>query len=98
MDRKDEIIRLQNKLLHQYAQHELKMIGQDLWGAPADPKVKALHEKVAEITKEEAPVQQTAKEETKDAQEAPKKPSSIVYVDEPDVVPPFLQRIRDKKR
>ncbi|MBQ6950556.1 MAG: AAA family ATPase [Clostridia bacterium] len=65
MDRKDEIIRLQSKILHQYAQHELKMIGQDLWGAPADPKVKALHEKVAEITKEEAPVQQTAKEETK---------------------------------
>ena len=65
MDRKDEIIRLQSKILHQYAQHELKMIGQDLWGAPADPKVKALHEKVAEITKEEAPVQQTAKDETK---------------------------------
>ncbi len=41
---------------------------------------------------------QPTKEETKDAQEAPKKPSSIVYVDEPDVVPPFLQRIRDKKR
>ena len=54
MDRKEEIIRLQNRILHEYAQHELKMIGADLWGAPADPKVKKLHEKVAEITKEDA--------------------------------------------
>lgn len=73
MDRKDEIIRLQNKLLHQYAQHELKMIGQDLWGAPADPKVKQLHEKVAEITKEkeDASVQQNtdAKSEKQEASE-----------------------------
>ena len=45
MDRKDEIIRLQNRILHEYAQHELKMIGNDLWGKPADPKVKKLHEK-----------------------------------------------------
>lgn len=52
MDRKDEIIRLQNRILHEYAQHELKMIGNDLWGAPADPKVKKLHEKVAQITKD----------------------------------------------
>lgn len=54
MDRKEEIIRLQNRILHEYAQHELKMIGADLWGAPTDPKVKKLHEKVAEITKEDA--------------------------------------------
>ena len=82
MDRKDEIIRLQSKLLHQYAQHELKMIGQDLWGAPVDPKVKQLHEKVAEITKEkeEAPVKpaDTVKAETEDAQETQPAPKEDI--------------------
>lgn len=41
---------------------------------------------------------QPAKEEVKEEPKDAKKPSSIVYVDDPDVVPPFLQRIRDKKR
>lgn len=64
MDRKEEIIRLQNRILHEYAQHELKMIGNDLWGKPVDPDVKKLHEKVAKITKE-TPVTKAAG--TKDA-------------------------------
>ena len=39
---------------------------------------------------------QPAKEEKEEAKEdAPKKPSSIVYVD--DGIPPFLQRMRNKK-
>lgn len=70
MDRKDEIIRLQNRILHEYAQHELKMIGNDLWGKPADSKVKKLHEKVADITKE-SPVAQADKAKNTEDSAAP---------------------------
>ena len=71
MDRKDEIIRLQNRILHEYAQHELKMIGSDLWGKPADPKVKKLHEKVADITKETPAAQADAVINTEETAAAP---------------------------
>ena len=71
MDRKDEIIRLQNRILHEYAQHELKMIGSDLWGKPADPKVKELHEKVADITKESPAAQADAAKNSEEAAAAP---------------------------
>lgn len=67
MDRKDEIIRLQNRILHEYAQHELKMIGNDLWGKPADPKVKKLHEKVADITAEAPQAQAADGKKTEDS-------------------------------
>ncbi len=63
MDRKEEIIKLQNRILQEYAQHELRMIGSDLWGKPVDPREKALHEKVAEITKPTVPTVATAKKE-----------------------------------
>ena len=71
MDRKDEIIRLQNRILHEYAQHELKMIGNDLWGKPADPKVKKLHEKVADITKEAPAAQADTAKNTEETAAAP---------------------------
>ncbi len=63
MDRKEEIIRLQNKILHEYAKHELKMIGSDLWGNSVNPEAKKLHEKVVEMTKQDASTQDTAKKE-----------------------------------
>ncbi|MBQ6951797.1 MAG: AAA family ATPase, partial [Clostridia bacterium] len=77
MDRKEEIIRLQNKILHEYAQHELKMIGSDLWGSSVNPEAKKLHEKVVEMTKEDAniasvPKVKEVKAEAPKEEEAPK--------------------------
>ncbi len=71
MDRKEEIIRLQNKILHEYAQHELKMIGSDLWGSSVNPEAKKLHEKVVEMTKEDANIASSPKVKEEKA-EAPK--------------------------
>ena len=80
MDRKDEIIRLQNRILHEYAQHELKMIGNDLWGAPADPKVKKLHEKVAQITKDTPAPSAKQTEEVKPATESNEGSGAIIWL------------------
>lgn len=85
MDRKEEIIRLQNRILHEYAQHELKMIGEDLWGT-SNPKARQLHERVAEMTKHDAAP--AAKEEA-----AEKKPLS-----DNGQTPPEPEKIEDLKK
>ena len=42
MERKDEIIRMQNEIMQELLRQRMKLVGEDLWGMPAEPAAPSL--------------------------------------------------------